>query len=224
MAVTRSRACASPECEGSSSRTPLCTECLTQAAREIRALPGDYEQLGQELTPAHRGMTARVACTEDGSALIALGIEALRRSIFWALTVWEPPVREAAKLPRERTRGVREHWAVSAASFVLTSRIDFLANLGPTWGYAEGLDAGPVQHDGLWAIEHLRRLHQQARTACGITHRTFHLPGDCPRCGAQALLRADGSDTICCGNCGQERAYEDYEQYVTLALAQLGVA
>ncbi len=200
---------------------PLCDECLRVAAADVAALRFDYDDLGRELAPAEQGMSRRVACGDDDDTVpLALHIEALQRSIFWALTVWEPPVREAAGLTRERTRGVRDRWAVDTAVTVIAPRVVVLARLGPTWGYAEGLDAGPVARDGVWALSNLRALHRRARAACGVNRWTFTLPGECSRCGAAALLRRDGSDTVWCGACDQRWTYDDYRRYVGLMLAE----
>lgn len=209
---------------GTAHRAPLCPACCQRTGLQISALARDYADLEGELMPTQRGLGARsVSSGDDTGTPLAVGVEALQRSILWALTVWEPPVREAAGLPPERTRGVREGWAVAAAVRVLAPRVEVLAALGPTWGYAEGLDAGPVARDGIWAVGDLCHLHRQARTVCGLTRRTFHLPGECSRCGASALLRVDGADIIRCGRCDQRWTDDDYRQYVSLTLAQMGV-
>jgi hypothetical protein len=209
------RECAAP---GAVADGPLCPECLHRAAVDVAELPTDYADLGRELTPDERGLRRRVGGDDERPIPLALHVEALQRSIFWALTVWEPPVREAAGLSPERTRGVRDGWAVEAAAKVIAPRLPILAALGPTWGYADGLDAGPVERDGVDAVVTLRTLHRRARAVCGLTCRDIDLPGHCPGCGAAALLRRDGTETVRCGVCDDRRTYDDYRRYVGLML------
>lgn len=197
----------------------LCRPCLDAAARDIAALALDYRDLAQRL-PGGGGaaLSGRVSGTAEPGTPLALDIEALMREIHWTLTVWEPPVREIARLPPERTRGVRPGWAVRAAVGVIAPRVDVLAALPPVAGYGKGLDAGPVVQDGLDAVWTLRELHRRARAALGLTRLVHRLPGDCSDCGAAALRRDDGSDTVRCAQCDCRWTYDDYRRYVCMIL------
>jgi hypothetical protein len=197
----------------------LCRGCVNRAAADIAALPGDYAALAAELTPAGRGPAPTLSGGDtDAPVPMALAVDALRRAIVWTLTVWEPPVREAAGLSPGRGRGVRDVWAVTQAARVLTAHVWTFAALGPTWGYAEGLDAGPVERDGPAGMETLRALHLTAERAVGATRLTTALPGPCQSCGAEALWRDDGSDTVSCAVCDRRQGVDDYRRYVNLLL------
>jgi hypothetical protein len=194
---------------------PLCRACCARAESDIRALPIDYWELQDELVPGRATELGRRGGSPDRVPL-ALHVEALQRDIVWTLQVWEPPVREVAGLPPEQTRGVRDSWAVAVAAGVVAPRIGLLVALGPTCGYADGLVAGPVERDGLYAVESLRRLHRLARSALGLTRRVFVLQGDCSGCGATALRRRDASDTVWCDACNGRWSFDDYQRYVGL--------
>lgn len=201
---------------------PLCPGCLRAAAADIAALPRDHADLTRELVPIERGLSHVAAPgADDAGVPLALDVEALQRSIFWALTVWEPPVREAAGLSPERVGGVRDAWAVARAAAVIAPRTDVLAALGPTWGFADGLDAGPVARDGEHAVAQLRGLHRRARAVAGLTRLVYELPGECSRCGAAALRRTNGSDTVRCEVCERRWTYDDYQRYVGLMLVEV---
>lgn len=200
---------------------PLCEACTDRARRDIEAMPALWWELADELVPAQRGMRWRVDSSDDGRVPLALDIEALMRDVVQVLTVWEPPVREAAGLPPERARGVRDSWAVATAARVLAPRVPILASLPPTWGYGHGLDAGPVELDGLDAIEAFRRLRRRIKGVVGSRRLVHMLPGECSRCGAMALRRADGSETVYCGVCDQRWTWDDYRRYVGLILGVL---
>lgn len=204
---------------GLAERSPLCPACVDAAGRDIGRLSWDYLDLAQRL-PGGSGasLTGRISGTPDAMSPLELEVDALMAEIHWTLTVWEPPVREAARLPPERTHGVRDGWAVRAAVNVIGPRVDVLAALPPTWGFADGLDAGPVLRDGLHAVASLCRLHRRSRVALGLTRLTHVLPGDCSGCGAAALRRDDGSDTVWCALCHRSWTYDDYRRYVCLIL------
>jgi LSD1 subclass zinc finger protein len=209
------------DCPGVAVRNaPLCSGCLGRARADVAALPSDYRALAAELLPAGRAGSARVTGgDEDAPVPLALHIEALQRRIVWTLTTWEPPVREAAGLPAERSGPVRDAWAVSQAAALLAPRVDVFAALGPTWGYADGLDAGPVLRDGVYGLDTLCALHRVAEQVTGRARRTRRLPGECSGCRAWTLLREDGSDTVRCGTCQRRWTYDEYRQYVGLLLA-----
>lgn len=199
--------------------SPMCEWCLKVASADIEQLVADYVDLEAELVPAQRGMRERVACGGAvGSVPLALDIEALQRSIVWTLTVWEPPVRELAGLSPERTDNVRDGWAVKTAVSIIVPRIALLAGLGDTWGFADGLAAGPVVRNGIHAVASLRTLHRQARSAVGATELVHALPGVCAGCRANALRRANGSDQVFCDVCHRCWTIEDYRRYVRLRL------
>lgn len=203
--------------------SPLCASDLENASKDIARLPSDYDRLRAELVPADRGDPGVIAADDDDNIPLALDIEALRRAIYWALTVWEPPVRERAGLPDCPSGPVRDRWAVHHAAAVIVPRTAILAALPGVWGYADGLDAGPVERDGLDAIRQLRHLHRHARYVAGITRRTLRLPGWCSRCGAPALSRRDGGDTVRCETCEQTWTYDDYRRYVGLMLVEANI-
>lgn len=200
--------------------SPLCAGCTARAAIDIGLLPRDYLDLAQAIVPARHGPGQRVGGGETGAPVpIALGVEALQREIHFTLTTWEPVVREAAGLSRERSRNVRDGWAVATAALVIAPRVPLLAAIGPTACFADGWAAGPVERTGLDAITELRRLHRTARHTLGLTRDTHTLPGDCSACGASALRRADGSDTVWCDLCDARWTLDDYRRYVGLLLA-----
>jgi hypothetical protein len=198
---------------------PLCPGCLVRAAADIAHLPTDYVDLEAELVPGQRGMRARVSGGATGSAEpLALDVEALQRAIVHTLTLWEEPVREAVGLPDAVTRGVRDVWAVTVAAGVLAPRIAVLAALGPTLGYALGPECPPVTRTGVQAVTALRRLHRRAVTTLGVPRAIQALPGDCSGCGAAALRRSDGSDTVRCAHCGRRWSLDAYRRYAGLIL------
>jgi hypothetical protein len=203
-------------CEGT---RVLCGDCVNVISREVRLLRLDYADLARCMARRPGGMDTKISGTSPASTPpIDLTTEATRREIHWTLTTWEPVVREVAGLPPERTRGVRGSWAVSTAVSVIAPRIALLASLPPTWGYADGLDAGPVERDGVYAVSQLRRLHGRARRILGLTSRVVSLPGECSGCGAWSLRRDDGSETVYCKDCERTWSVDDYHRYVGLML------
>lgn len=208
---------------------PLCGACLAAAGNTIGALPGAHAQLGRELSEASLSAGyGGVPGDPATRAPLSLGIDALQREILWALTVWEPPVREAARLAPELTRTpagwpVRDADAVEMAAGVLTRHVDLLAALGPIWGYAEGIEVGPVARDGLDALRTFAALHRRASRVTGIFREEIHLPGEClaSSCRATDLRRSDGSDTVRCAVCGFKSTYDDYSRNVGFILAKL---
>jgi hypothetical protein len=169
------------------------------------------------LAPGGPDRTGRITGGDtDAPVPVALGIEALRSDIVWALTVWEPPVREAAGLADPVTTGVRDVWVVDHAASLLVAHIDTLARLGPIWGYADGLDAGPVERDGVYAIGQFTALHQAVQRVAGTTPRTLREPGPCRCCGAPALTRPDGGDTVTCRVCDDRRSLDAYRRDMAL--------
>lgn len=215
----RFMSCSTSRCQGSPVRGPLCVDCLTVAHREIRSLVLDYRDLAQRLVPT-AGVGMRISGTPDPVAPMNLDIDALMSAIVWTLTVWEPPVREAARLPPMPDGAVRGGFAVASAVRVIAPRVDVLAALPPTWGFADGWAAGPVERDGVAAVDSLRELHRRARHVLGLTRLVHRLPGACSGCGLSALRRDDGSDTVRCDGCGRRWTHDDYQRYVGLLLAE----
>lgn len=194
---------------------PLCDGCLWRARYDIAALPADHLALTAELVPA--GGAARDAHVSGGDpdapVPLALAVDELQRRIAWTLTAWEPAVREALGLPPAADGRVRPSWAVANASRLLAAHVRTLAALGPTWGYADGLDAGPVERDGLYAVDSLRRVHDLAQRTLGLSPQFRALPGTCSGCGgAGGLLREDGSDRVCCQVCGTSESFDSYRR------------
>lgn len=198
----------------------LCEPCLRLAARDVRALVWDYRDLAQRI--AAGGGAASTRSAPGPRIPIDLGVDALQRDIAHTLTVWEPPVREAAGLSPETTRGVRPGWAVATAVAVIAPRVALMSTLPASWCFQEGPEAPPALWDGLGGLEALRGLHWRARYALGVTRLVQRLPGECSACGLEALRRADGSDTVHCAGCGRRWTYDDYRRYVGLMLGALG--
>lgn len=201
----------------------LCDPCHTTATRAVTELPRDYAALNQRIGDTGGGDGPYVRGAAGPTVPLNEQIDATQRAIVWSLTVWEPAVRETAGLPPETTRRVRDAWAVTTAARVIAPRIDLLAELGPMWCYADGWAAGPVERTGVDAITTFRRLHHRARHLTGTDRLTHHLPGDCSHCGATALRRQDGNDTVWCALCDSRWTVDDYHRYVGLQLADRGV-
>lgn len=202
---------------------PICEWCATVAAEEINLLPVDYFDLKRDCArPAGFSETKIARPHPAGIEPIDLHSDELCADIAWTLTVWEPPVREAARLGAEAVRGVRPGYAVTVAARLLAAHVHVLAALPPQVGYADGLDAGPVLRTGRDGIDRLRALHARARTRLGVTRRIFQLPGECSKCARWALRRQDGGDTVWCAHCRQTWTYDDYCKYVNLTTAALG--
>lgn len=199
---------------------PLCEGCLNRAAYDIAELPRDYAALTAELlSPGRGGADVFVTGGDvDAPVPLALAVDELQRDIVWTLTTWEPPVNELLRCPLYATAGLRPWRAVRLAAALLASHdgIRALAALPLTCGYADGLDAGPVERDGVYALAALRELHRRADRMVGATPLTRALPGDCRQCGAAALLHVDGAATVCCGACGRRESHDDYRYRVSL--------
>lgn len=206
-------------------RCELCDGCLDAAARDVRALALDYRDLAQALPrSSNTALSTRVTGSDEASTPLALHVDELQRMIHWTLTTWEPAVREAVRLGPERVHNVRPGWAVVTAVTIIAPRVDVLAGLPLTWGYADGLDAGPVERDGLYGLRSLRSLHARSSAVLGLTRLVHVVPGECSRCGLAALRRDDGSDTIRCDGCDCRWSVDDYRRYVGLVVAGLGTA
>jgi len=203
---------------------PLCRDCLLVAERDVRGLVLDYRDLAQRLgRDGSTAMGTRVSGNSDPSSMLALDVDELQRDILWTLTVWEPAVREAARLPPEPVGAVRPGWAVAAAAAVIAPRVDVLAALPLTWGYADGFAEGPVLRSGVDAIVSMSVLRRRARSKLGLTRLVHALPGECSRCGMWALRRDDGSDTVRCEQCDQRWTTDDYLRYVGMILSTQAV-
>lgn len=196
----------------------MCDGCLGRGRFDIEALRRDYAALTAELVPAGgRPRDAHVSGGDpDAPVPLALNIDALQRDIAWTLAVWEPPVRELLGLDTPPAGNVRGSWAVGRGARLLARQVRALAALPPTWGYADGLDAGPVERDGVYAVASLRTLHGTAQRMLGATTAaplTTSLPGSCPSCGATgSLLTADGSGRVLCAVCGAAHSRDEYRR------------
>lgn len=202
---------------------PICDSCAESAAHEIALLPLDYFDLKRDCARHFGTSDVKIARPYPrGVELVDLFVDELCSDIAWTLTVWEPPVREAARLAGEASTGIRAGWAVSVAARVLAAHVRTFAGLRAVTGYADGLAAGPVVRDGRDGIAALRALHARARSRLGLTRRVFTLPGECSQCCAWSFRRADGSDTVWCAGCGGRWTFDDYQRYVNLTVASLG--
>jgi hypothetical protein len=202
---------------------PICDSCANSAANDISALPLDYFDLMRDCARPIGASDVKISRPDPhGFPLVDVFVDELCSDIHWTLTVWEVPVREAARLAPETTARVRPGWAVSAAAGLLAAHVRVLASLPATVGYADGLAAGPVTRSGRYGITCLRTLHRRARARLGITRRVFRLPGECSSCSAWAFRRSDGGDTVWCESCGGRWTYDDYRRYVTLTVTSMG--
>ena len=220
MICAAGRACGQPAVDGG----PLCVDCLRSAARAIEAIPGGYAGLAARLEPARRPAGQRVDCGGgDGHSVpVDLAVIDLQREVVWALTVWEPPVREALDLPPGPERGVRPTRAVAGAARLLAAHVGALAALPPVWCFADGVEAGPVLRDGLDAVRQV--LAVARRVAVRADHaRLVWVPGQCP-CGLAGLRRAAGGDLVDCPGCGRSWRPAAYRRLVGLALDARKVA
>lgn len=210
-------------CPARSNCEPICDYCSEIAANDILLLPLDYFDLKRDCARQTGVSDVKIYRPDPHSApTIDLFVDELCRDIEWQLTVWEPPVREAARLSPEVAVGVRPGWAVSAAAAVLAAHIRTFAALVDVVGYADGLAAGPVVRCGRDGIAALRRLHERARSRLGVNRRVLRLPGECSQCTAWAFRRADGGDTVWCAACGGRWTYDMYCRYVNLTVASMG--
>ena len=180
---------------------PLCDICHDRAAADIGALPADVAEL-DNLTPTRGAPLTRVTGSHCPSLPMDLAADETRRAIVWTCGVWEPPVREAARLTPAPER-VPPALLVARAARVFSANLSRFAALGPTWGYPDGPEAPCVQRDGLYGVSSLRALHRRAAWLVGIVRPAMHVPGWCRRCGAAALLQDVGSAEVTCGHCGR---------------------
>ena len=203
---------------------PICHWCADVAAADISQLPRDWLDLKQDVARRYGLSETKIARPHFfGSEPLDLLVDELCSDIEWTLTVWEPPVREYARLGAEIVRAVRPGHAVQVAARVLSTHIRVLAGLPGTVGYADGLAAGPVLRTGREGVERLRALHAHAAGRLGLRRGVFQLPGDCSGCGGESTLRRfDGGDTVWCDVCRRRWTYGDYCRYVNLTIATLG--
>ncbi len=213
-----------PQMESPHECEPICDHCVECAERDIRLLPLDYFDLMRDLQRKAGASDVKIARPHPASSTpVDTNVDGLAREIHWALTCWEPALREAAGLSPEVVRNVRPGWAVANAVAVIAPRVAQLAALPLTACYADGLDGGPVERDGRDAIAQLRRLHRRARAILGITQLVFRLPGECSNgCTGWTLRRKAGADTVWCVACERRWTYEDYRRYVNLTLEDIG--
>lgn len=198
---------------------PMCEPCLDGGARDLRALVYDYLDLEQLLGVKinTRGQDHRIAGTRELSVPYALGIDALQREIWHALTTWEEIVRDEVGLP-EPAHHVRVGWAVQHAVAVLEPRVAHLVALGPVAVYLPG-STEPVDQTGVDAMLTFMALHRRSRVALGLTRRIEMLYGECSACGWAALRRESGSETVYCDHCHDSRTWDDYRRWLALLYA-----
>jgi hypothetical protein len=199
----------------------LCGPCLDRAERAIAALTWDYAALEALLPTPAVTLRTPISGRREAPCPVNLGVDALQRAIHAALTAWEPAVREAAGLPPERAAGVRPGWAVAAAVDVMAPRTALISTLAAQWGYFDSGEGEPSLRDGCDALRAFCRLHWRARALLGGGRLVHRLPGECSRCGAEALRRADGSETVHCAGCSRRWTWDDYRRYVSLILDTL---
>jgi DNA-directed RNA polymerase subunit RPC12/RpoP len=147
------------------------------------------------------------------------GCEAAARDIFWVLTCWDAVVRERAELAEIDYSGMREGHVVQRVARVIAHCLELLATTPPTWGYFDGIDAGPVERDGVYAIGQLCRCHRRAMGMLGLTDPVIRLPGPCPECGDAALQRREEGHWVTCRTCGYRVAYQEYPAMMLKSLA-----
>jgi hypothetical protein len=226
---------------------PLCPDCLRVAERDVRALPGDYAALEQWLPkPLSQWSDGQPGKRDRGEHPLPLRefVLVLQRTIWQTATAWEPVVRELDRLSDEVTAGVREGWAVQRACEVVAPRLSRLARVGPT-DMADYPDPdnqlsgmvlwGPERHGvrtatelcsptGAEGILHLRRLHWLARSVTGMSERVRKLPGFCPTCKEDDVLRQrhprqhKHDPPVWCDDCGAWMPYDEYERLMKLII------
>jgi Zn ribbon nucleic-acid-binding protein len=86
----------------------------------------------------------------------------------------------------------------------------------PTAERPDGADLEVVS--GAQGLLDLSRLHARALSMLGLTRPIWKLPGMCPDCKEQDVLRREvqgpNADTVWCEQCGEKRPYGDYERYM----------
>ena len=195
---------------------PLCRDCRWATRQEIAALPLDYRDLAALTPPAGRS-SVRVSGTRTPQVPLDLHADTLMREIVWKLSVWEPPVREAAALPPAPERGVRPARLVTRAARLLSAHLSDFCALGPTWGYPDGLTGGCVARSGLYGVLSLRQVHARCLSVLDLAPPpATRLPGLCAACGAPALVHTPGTTRIHCAHCGQDITGDEYQNAILL--------
>lgn len=182
---------------------PLCDDCLTDAARDIRSLPYDYLDLAQlHEASLSQALKDRTSGSHESPLLIAGQVEALQAEIVHATTTWETEVRQAARLAVAEhaapvaawhttvslptpVGGGRPGHQVQRAAATITTHIRTLATLPATTVYPTGCEDDPTELSGVNAVDHLRELHKRARGMLGRTSPQPWIPGDCWYCEAR---------------------------------------
>lgn len=219
---------------------PLCTGCLARAASDVPKLSRDWADLENFLPPS----TSRVMDPdapaaikgEDPTPPYRLAVDALQREIQHVATTWAAVLGEVEQLAEPVELGVRPGYAVAKAVRILGPRTDLLATIGPVAVFPTGSEDEPDDVTGAQALLALTRLHNRARTICGLDTLTHHLPGACPMCGNALIMdregnptdtvyrRPSGSETVYCSVCNSRRTWDDYRRYVTMELWTRGQA
>lgn len=187
-----------------------CAECVTNTARDIRALVYDFVDLTQLIPVERRIPTDAIHRPKPGPTMpVDTNILTLCDDIRVLLIHWERRLRIA-----RTTEAVRAGYAVQRAADTVAPRVDIIAGI---------TDADGVYGNGVDALLRLRELHRIARRRVGHHARTIALPGECPDriCRARTLTRKDGTDTVTCATCRASWAYADYQQYVTLRVTRI---
>ena len=200
---------------------PACGACLAACARSVRALARDYDDLDEELVRHRQGVgdtEVRPSNKPESRPPVAAHIWHLRDEIRWQVATWEIPVRVWAYQPLPRRTGVRPRWVVETATAFLANNVQAFSEVPMISGPFAGPDAPTVARSGRHGMLTLSRLHERVRAVVGQSDLVIHLPGDCPRCGAWALRRVAGTDSVWCGMCRETWPYEHYQEWVAVRL------
>lgn len=196
----------------------LCWHCSGLVEAAVLELPRDVYDLSQAIARHNAPQERSGATNKPGSKPpINLLIDALRSQIVYTASVWEEVVRDHANLPPRRAGAMREGPSIVCSVRILAPRVDLLAALPHADGYFDGTEAGIVRRRGMDGIRRLVGLHEIVRRALGHTTSVVRLPGACA-CGAEALRREHGSDTVWCDICERRWTYDDYTRFVRLML------
>jgi LSD1 subclass zinc finger protein len=179
----------------------------------------DYVDL-EQLIPRQGAAGEPISGTRDPKSPLALGAEALQRTIWRQATSWEVVVRKEARLFPGNTR-VRDGFAIQRAVFVLRRHLVLLAMLAPVLIWPDGPGGESLEISGASGILALVALHGWARSMTGITRKVIRLPGECSGCKKPTLRRDEGSDTVHCAFCHRRWPIEEYQDYVRMSLERM---
>lgn len=199
----------------------LCYSCEEWYRRTVRLLVYDYIDLSQLIGRRARLPEEHLSRPKAASTPpIDLFVEAVRRDIAFTLSIWEPHVREEARLPQRATLSMREGYSVALAVRTIAPRVDLLASIDAVFARHAGAEAEPSVRDGIEGLRRLSTLHSLVRKITGVTKAAFSLPGDCPECHVPALHRYDGEDRVICGACHRSWPYTEYQRWVRLVVTE----